>query len=216
MSSTESVIPNFNEEDTMLDIDQEDVEPLKNVGKEFYIKRHDTNLWKYQYKRKRIDTVCYYFLCSPPLSSCSTMAYYHLTSDDEVCLFISDYKHEHKDKTERGIPTEIKEQIKRYFEMKITTPKAILRALDHDGLQQPQIKTLSNYLAIIRKDNYGPAHINVRDLELWHQNRKEVPDHYDKPFCPSFENSVDNDQLMFFRIFITTKRLISNADKTKH
>lgn len=46
--------------------------------------------------------------------------------------------------------------------MKIT-PKAMLRVLDHDGLQQPQIKTLSNYLAIIRKDIYGPAQINVRD-----------------------------------------------------
>ncbi|RNA28912.1 hypothetical protein BpHYR1_040067, partial [Brachionus plicatilis] len=100
-----------------------------SMNKQGFINKfsHDTNLWKYQYKRKRIDTVCYYFLCSPPLSSCSTMAYYHLTSDDE-----------------------------------------------------------------------------------------EVPDDYDKPFCPSFEKAVDNDQLMFFRIFITIKRLISNADKTKH
>ncbi|RNA21679.1 hypothetical protein BpHYR1_049475 [Brachionus plicatilis] len=31
-----------------------------------------------------------------------------------------------------------------------------------------------------------------------------------------FEKAVDNDLLMFFRIFITTKRLISNADKTKN
>ena len=84
MSSTESVIPNFNEEDTMLDIDQENVEPLKKRGKgilyqevaiikltEFIQQKdatmnnqgfinkfsHDTNLWKYQYKRKRIDTL---------------------------------------------------------------------------------------------------------------------------------------------------------------
>ena len=126
MSSTESVIPSFNEEDTMLDIDQEDLESLKKRGKRIlyqegaiiklteFIQQKDATMnkqgfiRKYQYKRKRIDTVCYYFLCSPPLSSCSTMAYYHITSDDEVCLFISDDKHEHKDKTERGIPTEIK------------------------------------------------------------------------------------------------------------
>ncbi|RNA26303.1 hypothetical protein BpHYR1_025360 [Brachionus plicatilis] len=33
MSSTESVVPNFNEEDTMLDIDQEDVERQKRQTK---------------------------------------------------------------------------------------------------------------------------------------------------------------------------------------
>ena len=76
MSSTESVIPNFKEEDTMLDIEQEDVEPLKNVGKDILYQEvaiiklteltqqkdatmnkqgfinkfsHDTNFWKYQY-----------------------------------------------------------------------------------------------------------------------------------------------------------------------
>lgn len=71
-------------------------------------------------------------------------------------------------------------------------------------------------MARLRTEKYGPSSINLAELEAWCSERKQIPENLDQVFVADFSHGINNNKLRFFRLFLTTKRLLLNAPKTKH
>ena len=239
MSSAESAVPEFveNFDDTMNDIDDLDnIIPIKRRGKgvvydffktvstdEFITEfkavkgdddliksfEFDTYTFKYKYKRSTIKGLKYFYECSPDAANCSVCCYIFL-GDTAVSIFISDVAHEHVDRISRGISDVVKDAINKLYDVGVTAPKAILRALEKQNLIAPSIYQLNNYLFRLRKEKYGPCSINIVDLEMWCKSRSDLPDKddLDKVFVVKFQHGIDDDVLRFFRLIVSTRRLL--------
>jgi hypothetical protein len=88
-------------------------------------------------------------------------------------------------------------------------PERILQQLKSDGLDQPDKMFLNNLLKKFRKEKFGIKLPTYRELNSWCQEHSVIPeDDDDKVFVGSYEIE-SNLQKKYFRIFLTTKRLMS-------
>jgi hypothetical protein len=87
-------------------------------------------------------------------------------------LYRCEESHANHQTDKSAIQKEVKSVIETLFKDGTTKPKAILRALKNRGIQEPEIKQLSNYLATLRKKLLGNPTISVGELEVWCNNKK--------------------------------------------
>ena len=66
-----------------------------------------------------------------------------------------------------------------------------------------------NHIKYLRKDKLGSTTISLNDLRDWSNTWTAIPDEEDKMFVGTFEYEATPSKS--FRIFLTTKRLISFA-----
>ena len=82
------------------------------------------------------------------------------------------------------------------------------------GLSQPTKRQLTNFLAYHRGKTLGTAGVTLDQLQNWARERSEIPADDDEVFCGKFECVALPQKT--FRIFITTKRLLSFTTLTSH
>ncbi|CAM4986570.1 unnamed protein product, partial [Rotaria socialis] len=97
-------------------------------------------------------------------------------------------------------------------------PKRILEILEEKGLHVPKKQQLSSYLISLRKKYYGASTISLDELEAWCQRNSLIPDDDDKPWVLKYqieyedEINEDDDNKNKFQFFVTTRRLLFNAN----
>jgi hypothetical protein len=136
----------------------------------------------------------------------------NIEKEDVVTLtgmvLIRDGKHEHAEKEQKNIISEATH--KRIVELCLLghKPERILQQLKSDGLDQPDKIFLNNLLKKIRKEKFGIKLPTFRELQQWCEDNKAVPEDDDAVFVGSYDIGA-NLEKKYFRIFLTTKRLMS-------
>ena len=93
-------------------------------------------------------------------------------------------------------------------------PEAILTHLLKVGLKPPKKTQLNNFLRKVRKYKTSMQGSTLNELKTWCTEHMQIPEDDDTVFVGAFEIEPLPSQL--FRVFLTTKRLISFALKNKH
>lgn len=79
------------------------------------------------------------------------------------------------------------------------------------GITIPNSLQLSNYLKQLRQTYKGSA-LCLQDIEDFYENNKKIPESEDEMFVVNVNTIIkkENDRIsLIFRIFLTTKRLLS-------
>ena len=95
-------------------------------------------------------------------------------------------------------------------------PSLMLIKLREEGLEPPEKSQLTNYLKQIRSEKSitrGNS-INLTQLKQWADERRTIPESMDKVFVANFEYIALPTKK--FKIFLTTKRLLSLTQKVKY
>lgn len=236
MSSSDDSVPDHFDHDTDndasdLERDNQDVQKRKRgANKNYlyresfdnielakqYIKQQGEQKWVHQYDRTSEIGLKRFYKCQYA-KQCGAFGYILLHSEEETKVsWFSTQIHDHKAvPQERGIPSEIKEKIEELLRKRITTPSAILTSLEEIGIRNIGKQKIVNFLAQYRKKKYGEASISLTELKRWCKEREETPDDRDTPFVGAFCYKLDSDEISYFRLFITTIRLLQNALKSQ-
>ena len=159
-----------------------------------------------------------YYKCSFKRgSNCPAKIYllFH-ASNFEVTLFQAIIQHDHTTVSKHtGIPIEVKNVIIELFQNGYTTPKAILSELDKLKIIQPKASQISSVLVSLRKKLYGPAQISLNYIKNWCIEKSIIPNDPDECFVANYYIE-DDDAGPLFRLFVTTKNLITNCLNSNH
>ena len=144
------------------------------------------------------------------------------TSEIGCTLLYSTDEHLHTDRTlvKIGIDTRSKEKIEELEALNLR-PAEILIQLRDNGFKLPTLMQLNNYLKELRKSKAGNSNTSIclQDLVDFYENNKEIPLNPDKVFVADCWTKValeNGEQIRMFRLFITTKRLLSFAGLNDH
>lgn len=129
--------------------------------------------------------------------------------DLTTAVYCTEGEHEHGPRAERGIGTEIGNQIEELFDSGVVLPNNILSQLRNRGIIVEKPK-LNSFLVRLKKRKGEGNAIELGQVIDWCSNNKEIPISADEVFVANFEiNSNIPEPVM--RIFITTKRLVQMA-----
>ncbi|RNA08081.1 hypothetical protein BpHYR1_026778 [Brachionus plicatilis] len=95
-------------------------------------------------------------------------------------------------------------------------PSAILDMLEKQKIECPSKKKLNNFLANYRRNEHGNKCITMNELVEYVTPRSRIPEDLDQPFIAAYEYDASSIEKRWFRLFITTKRLVKLVPKTKH
>ncbi|RMZ97753.1 hypothetical protein BpHYR1_006011, partial [Brachionus plicatilis] len=154
------------------------------------------------------------YFCRYKKNGCK-VAMYALTADENLFrVFISDNEHTcHQDNEETKIPEETQKHIKQLDSLG-TKPEAILHQLTVLGIPPVKKSDLTNFLQKIRTEKKEVAMPTLQDLKNWCDNRLELPESEDQVFVGKYE--IQALPVQTFKIFLTTKRLLSFACINSH
>ncbi|CAF1118993.1 unnamed protein product [Rotaria sordida] len=190
------------------------------------------NQWSYHYTNTTAAGKKKFFRCNKAKArgkQCDAGIYLLFEStNDKVVLFRTTSDHTHDDIQEKPsrIPTEVKKIIQDLFELKLK-PKAIVEVLHERGIALPSIHQLNNFLRTIKSTKLGPTSISLGEIEQWClESSQSIPESDDTPFVASYQiiyddenenEDIDDDDINEnkFRFFITTKRLLQIASRSK-
>ena len=105
-----------------------------------------------------------------------------------------------------GLPEHVKLKIIEYDRLNIK-PMAIIEHLRSDGIVSIKHEQLYNFLKIQRRKNLGSTKFSLQDLVDWANQHSSIPTDENSTFVYKFEHATQPNRE--FRIFLTTKRLIS-------
>lgn len=88
--------------------------------------------------------------------------------------------------------------------------------LQEERIECPSIGQLNNFLSNLRRNQHGSKSMTMSELVDFVTPRLQMPLDVDQPFIAGYEYDAPNIEKRWFRLFITTKRLMSLAVKTKH
>lgn len=133
----------------------------------------------------------------------------------QIQLYRNNWPHDHDDHNNRvtGIPNEIKQSILTIMEEnKAATPKYILhRCQEKFGAKAPTRKQIANVIQHHKNKKYGTAKVTMNDLIQFFNDNKNIRDDPDKAFVVDFQRSPPTESQKWFRLFVTTKRLLENS-----
>lgn len=160
-------------------------------------------------------TKTYFTCCGQSCTKKIVVEYRSVANDEEILeirgsILISDEPHEHIEKIEKKNVIS-QATLDRITELCLLNhkPERILQQLKTDGLEQPNKVYLNNLLKKIRNDNFGVKMPTYRELKTWCEQNSTIPDNDDdKVFVGNFSIDAGLDD-KHFRIFLTTKRLMS-------
>ncbi|CAF1379390.1 unnamed protein product [Adineta ricciae] len=151
-------------------------------------------------------------------------------ASEEVTLFRSTSDHTHNPTQAKWtkIPDDVKVVIKELHDLNLK-PKAILETLHERGIVAPTINQLNNYLRALRMKRFGPTGISLGEIEQWCvESTRSIPESDDVGFVVSYEivyddninnyvngDDDDDDGENKFRFFVSTKRLLRTASRSK-
>ncbi|CAF1482527.1 unnamed protein product, partial [Rotaria sordida] len=170
------------------------------------------NQWSYHYTNTTAAGKKKFFRCNKVKArgkQCDAGIYLLFDStNDKVVLFraTSDHTHDSMQEKPSRIPNEVKTIIQELYELKLK-PKAIIEVLHERGIALPSISQLNNFLRTIKKSS------------------QSIPESIDTSFVASYQIIYDDDSENDdvdddvnenkFRFFITTKRLLQIASRSK-
>lgn len=164
-----------------------------------YIK--DQKEWSFHYKNSTAEGEKHYYRCNKAKLAgpqCAAGRYLHYLNDSHrVICFKTDAEHTHEDQNPNKITPEIREEIKKLYEMKLK-PKAILREINR-----------SNNVSIKMADN-EPFVVNHKFIYNDDEYESESEDEDEAG------EEVDTDTEYKFRYYMSTKRLLRLASNSKH
>ncbi|GBO13675.1 hypothetical protein AVEN_119247-1 [Araneus ventricosus] len=108
-----------------------------------------------------------------------------------------------------------REMVRQLFEDGIRKPNAIIAGFQNRGLKEPEKMELTNFLAKVRQEKFGPPTISVKDVFNWCKARMDVPVEGDTPFAFGVNVEVDDGDKHDLKIVISTKRLLRLMIKTE-
>ena len=175
------------------------------------------NKWVHKNTTDSLEGEKKWYYCK--IKSCPVVCQLILNKDllTRVSLLLSDNHHSHDDN--QAVDSQPNEhRIAREFKVKIEElvsfgckPGKIMIELRKAGLEVPKTTQLYNFIKYNRKDKLGSTTISLNDLKEWAATRMDIPDDEDTMFVGSFHYEAT--PIKKFRIFLTTKRLISFAKK---
>jgi len=190
------------------------------------------NQWSYHYTNTTAAGKKKFFRCNKVKArgkQCDAGIYLLFNStNDKVVLFraTSDHTHDSTQEKPSRIPNEVKTVIQELYELKLK-PKAIIEVLHERGITPPNISQLNNFLRTIKNTKLDPTSISLGEIEQWClESSQSIPESIDTPFAASYQiiydddnenDDVDGDDVNEnkFRFFITTKRLLQIASRSK-
>lgn len=126
-----------------------------------------------------------------------------------------EHNHEELKMTKKKIKPEIEKIILDLH--KVYKPQSILFELrDREDIEKddiPSLRQVRNVIEKFKQKEYGKKPITMRQLSTFVEQNMAVPENEDKAFILSFERSPSNEAKQYFRYFVTTKRLLRNAEK---
>ena len=189
----------------------------------------DSTVWAKWYKNSCADGQKVYYRCKLSKfreKQCEKKLYLHYLSDSfKVNAYESVNEHTHLDNSEKNMSPDVKAKIVEFFNLNIK-PNSILELLREQNMKVPKKSILSGFLRKIRKEKFGKTILSLGELEIWCKNNYFNQNDEDKPFVANYlinyGDDMDYDEienqdeveekddlsLPFFRLFITTKRLL--------
>lgn len=134
-----------------------------------------------------------------------------------VKLFRKNLAHDHGTNENRvtAISDEVKKNIIRLFELGYR-PKGIMYQLQQDPENVvPNIDRVRNVIEVYKQQKYGKSNVTMNDLQKFYNDHSAIPIDDDEAFVTGFQRSNVEDDDKWFRLFITTKRLLMNSIKAE-
>ena len=159
----------------------------------------------------------------------------------KVIMYENEEDHAYHDRDILAID-EWKNLINKLFDTGVTKPSTVLHQLRNQNpplIKCPSRRQLYYELSKIRKDRFGEVKISLKELNAWLLEHSVIPEEDDTPFVVKHESGVnlifgsintnlndkdeddkeddENDDFgVYFRFFVTTKRLLSIAIDKDH
>ena len=173
--------------------------------------------WRKSHSYDANDGERRYYQCS--VWKCEAGIHVYLSAySSEINTVFKATEHDHSQaKAKRGIPDQTKEEIERLFTSGVKMPTDIHKALVENGeLPLPTKIQLNNFLVVLKDKLFGKDDntISSGQIEIWAEKYKDVPEDADAPFVAGFEENDGIWGKFYFRLSITTKRLLENALKS--
>lgn len=129
-----------------------------------------------------------------------------------MSLFETEDIHEnHVTDPVRGLPSNVKTFVREKYNDGITKPNNLLERIRTAKLIVPHKSQLVSFLQGLREKKFGPARISAGELQLWCEERSEIPTNEDEVFVVAFHiraESFDvNEQEL--KIILSTRRLLA-------
>lgn len=125
------------------------------------------------------------------------------------------HNHEELKQIKKKVKPEIAElviQLNKHYK-----PKTIVFELrDRGDIEEediPSIRQVRNIIQNRQKMEYGSKPMTMRQLTEFVEKNMVIPESIDKAFILTFERSPSKEPNQYFRYFVTTKRLLLNAEK---
>lgn len=127
--------------------------------------------------------------------------------DSQQCsIWVCDAEHIH-DTNNHHLPEETKKLIRECVKDDMKNAK-IIEKIRNQHLPQVTIMQLNNYKATLTNKSKKKSGLN--ELLEWSENHSKIPDDMDEVFVAGYDYELDKkDKLVYMRIVVTTKRLIS-------
>lgn len=190
----------------------------------------DLTVWAKWYGNSCSDGQKVYYRCKLSKfreKQCEKKLYLHYLSDSlKVNVYETVNEHTHLDHSDKKMSVEVKAKIVEFFNLNIK-PNAILEQLREQNMKVPKKSILITFLRKIRKEKFGKTILSLGELETWCKNNSFNQNDEDTPFVADYfvnygdemdyddeiENPDEIDEkddlsLPFFRLFITTQRLL--------
>ena len=172
------------------------------------------NFWKKKQSNISTSGEKIYYDCKFKKSGCQASMYLLIEDETKGKIFISDNEHTgHEELENLAIANEVKEKITELEALR-TMPEAMLSHLLKVGLKPPKKTQLNNFLRKVRKNKLSVHGSTLNDLKTWCLENQNIPEDDDTVFVGGFEIEALPSQL--FRVFLTTKRLITLTLKNQH
>lgn len=132
-----------------------------------------------------------------------------------VRLYRKNLSHDHGTNANQvtALSDVIKQQIIQLYDTGLK-PKGILYRLQQDPENVvPSIDRIRNVIEMHKLKKYGKSNMTMNELQTFCNAHSAIPDDDDTAFVAAFERSRIEDDEKWFRLFITTKRLLINSIK---
>ncbi|CAF0979499.1 unnamed protein product [Brachionus calyciflorus] len=188
-----------------------------NLAKEHLDKPFEENSWTCKRATENLTWDVIWYKCV----KCDIRLKIVPNSDlnDSVMICISNEIHDHSKWQESNRHYVIREparsKIIEYERMNMK-PSTILDMLEQHKMECPSIRQLNNFLSNYRRSQNGSKCITMSELVEFVSPKLSVPNDVDEAFVAAYEYDAPSIEKRWFRLFITTKRLISLATKANH
>ena len=181
--------------------------------------------WSKDYKNNSEEGKKQYYRCKKAKKSKKCSARYFIlyhSNNLKATVYKTAAEHDHINSDKLGVSEETKEIIEQLVKDGIRKPNRILAALEARKVTIPKKSQLVNFIANYKRREYGEHTISLGELEEWCVKNSVIPEDENTAFVSNYmvsDNEFDDDEDVssdFFGVFITTKRLLDIASRSKH